>query len=238
MLDFEDDAIVLGTRLHGETGAIVHVLSESYGVWAAHVAGGASRRLKASLQPGTRVQFGYRARHADQLGMARIEPLGASPDLLDEPLALTGLQSACVMTRQVLPEREAQPGVYHALLALLTLMEAPDLWPAIYVRYEAGLLEAVGFGLDLSVCAVTGSPDDLIYVSPKSGRAVSRGVGEPYRDKLLALPAFLLSSQGGLDEGDVARGLALTGFFLERHVFHPHNQPLPDIRVRLAEALS
>ena len=141
------------------------------------------------------------------------------------------------MTRLALPEREAQPGVYHALAALLGLMDMPEVWPAVYVRYEAGLLEALGFGLDLSACAVSGGHDDLIYVSPKSGRAVSRAAGAPYRDRLLSLPPFLLSSQGGLGEGDIARGLELTGFFLERHVFHPHNQPLPEIRRRLAEAL-
>ncbi|HWU49974.1 MAG TPA: DNA repair protein RecO [Asticcacaulis sp.] len=236
-MEFDDEAIVLGARLHGETGAVAHVLSESHGVWAAHVAGGASRRLKAALQPGARVRIQYQARNADHLGSARLEANEATPDLLDDPLALIGLQAACVMTRQVLPEREAHPGVYHALSALLGLMDMPEVWPAIYVRYEAGLLEAVGFGLDLSACAVTGSHDDLVFVSPKSGRAVSRAAGAPYRDKLLPLPGFMLSSQGGLGEGDIANGLKLTGFFLERHVFHPHNQPLPEIRLRLAEAL-
>jgi DNA repair protein RecO (recombination protein O) len=237
MIAFEDEAIVLGARLHGETGAVAHVLSESHGVWAAHIAGGASRRLKAGLQPGGRVHFQYQARNAEQLGSARIEMLDATPDLLDDPLALMGLQAACAMTRQALPEREAHPGVYHALSALLGLMDAPEIWPAIYVRYEAGLLEALGFGLDLSACAVTGDHDDLIFVSPKSGRAVSRAAGAPYRDKLLPLPGFMLASQGGLGEDDISKGLKLTGFFLERHVFHPHNQPLPEIRMRLADAL-
>lgn len=237
MIEFEDEAIVLGARAQGETGALVHVLSESHGVWAVHVAGGASRRMKALLQPGSRVQVAYRARHADQLGSARLEPLGGAPDLLDDPLALIGLQAACLMTRHILPEREAHPGVHHALAALLGVMDMPEVWPAIYVRYEAGLLEAVGFGLDLSACAVTGGHDDLVFVSPKSGRAVSRMAGEPYRDKLLPLPGFLLSSQMGLADDDIFNGLSLTGFFLERHVFHPHNQPLPDIRIRLAEAL-
>ncbi|MDI7774378.1 DNA repair protein RecO [Asticcacaulis sp. EMRT-3] len=237
MTEFEDDAIVLTARPHGETGAIVHVLSEVHGVYAAHVAGGASRRLKPILQAGSRVALTYRARHDDQLGAATLEPLGATPDLLDDPQALTGLQCACVMTRSVLPEREAHPGVYHALSALLGVLVVAEIWPAIYVRYEAGLLEAVGFGLDLSACAVTGSHDDLVYVSPKSGRAVSRASGAPYQDKLLPLPPFLLSSQGGLGEDDIEKGLALTGFFLERHVFHPHDKPLPDIRQRLIDTL-
>ena len=237
-MEFSDDAIVLGGRGHGETGAIVHVLTASHGVYAAHIAGGASRRLKAALQPGARVVFSYRARHADQLGSATLEIDGPTPDVLDDPLALVGLQCACAMTRAVLPEREAQPGAFHALGALIGVLDHEAIWPAIYVRYEAGLLDALGFGLDLTACAVTGERDALIYVSPKSGRAVSRAAGAEYHDKLLRLPGFMLSSQGGLNEGDVAAGLKLTGFFLERHVFHPHDKPLPDIRLRLAEVLA
>ena len=237
-MEFTDEAIVLGGRGHGETGAIVHVLTAHHGVYAAHIAGGASRRLKAALQPGARVEFNYRARHADQLGSATLEIDGATPDVLDDPLALVGLQCACAMTRATLPERETQTGAFHALGALIGVLDHEAIWPAIYVRYEAGLLEAIGFGLDLSACAVTGERDALVYVSPKSGRAVSRKAGADYHDKLLRLPAFMLSSQGGLDEGDIAAGLKLTGFFLERHVFHPHDKPLPDIRLRLAEALA
>ncbi len=236
-LEFEDDAIVLGGRPHGETGAIVHVLTREHGVYAAHIAGGASRRIKPLLQPGTPVRFTYRARNSDQLGAATMEADGQGPDLLDDPVGLLGLQCAATMTRTVLPEREAHEGAYHALRALLMAFAIPEVWPAIYVRYETGLLEALGFGLDLSACAVSGTYDDLVYVSPKSGRAVSRGSGAPYKDKLLPLPGFLLSSQGGLDDGDISDGLNLTGFFLERHVFHPHNKPLPDIRQRLEEAL-
>lgn len=237
-MEFSDQAIVLGGRGHGETGAIVHVLTEQNGIYAAHVNGGASRRMKAALQPGARVVFDYRARHSDQLGSATLEIDGPTPDLLDDPEALVGLQSACAMTRQALPEREAHPGAFHALAALIGVLEHPGIWPAIYVRYEAGLLEAMGFGLDLSACAVTGERDALVYVSPRSGRAVSRSAGADYHDKLLRLPGFMLSSQGGLGEGDIAAGLKLTGVFLERHVFHPHNKPLPDIRLRLAELLT
>lgn len=237
-MEFEDEAIVLGARLHGETGAIVHVLTQEHGVYAAHVPGGASRRIKPILQPGTPVVFTYRARNADQLGSATLEASGQGPDLLDDANGLLGLQCAATMTREVLPERERHEGAFHALNALLRSLVVPEIWPAIYVRYETGLLEELGYGLDLSACAVTGSRDDLVYVSPKSGRAVSRASGEPYRDKLLRLPPFLLSSQGGLSAGDIEDGLKLTGFFLERHVFHPHNRPLPEIRQRLSEALA
>ncbi|MDV6329261.1 DNA repair protein RecO [Asticcacaulis sp. 201] len=237
-MEFEDDAIVLGARAHGETGAIVHVLTENHGIYAAHIAGGASRRVKPLLQAGAKVIFSYRARHADQLGAATLEAGGGSPDLLDDPLGLLGLQCACVMTQKVLPERDGQPGAYHALSALMGVLPYEDIWPAVYVRYEAGMLDALGYGLDLSACAVSGERDDLLYVSPKSGRAVGRAAGEPYKDKLLRLPGFMLSSQGGVGEGDVVSGLELTAFFLERHVFHPHNKPLPDIRLRLQEMLS
>lgn len=238
MQEFEDEAIVLSAKAHGESGAIVHVLTQDHGIYAAHVAGGASRRMKSALQPGATVQFRFRSRHAEQLGAATVEASGSGPDVLDDAVALLGLQAACLMTRAALPEREPHAGAFHALTALLGVLSFPDIWPAIYVRYEAGLLEELGYGLDLSACAVTGSHDDLIYVSPKSARAVSRKAGEPYRDKLLALPQFLLSSQGGLSAGDIGKGMDLTAFFLERYVFHPHNRPLPDVRLRLAEALA
>ncbi|MGA9659763.1 MAG: DNA repair protein RecO [Asticcacaulis sp.] len=237
-MEFEDDAIVLSARSHGETGAIVHVLTEHHGVQAAHIAGGASRRIKPLLQAGARVVFSYRARHADQLGAATLEASRGSPDLLDDPIGLLGLQCACVITQKALPEREPHPGAYHALSGLIDLFGFEDIWPVVYVRYEAGLLEVLGFGLDLKACAVSGSADDLIYVSPKSGRAVSRIAGEPYRDKLLALPGFMLSAQAGMPAADIIKGLDLTGFFLERYVFHPYNRPLPDIRNRLKAALS
>ncbi len=237
MLEFEDDAIVLTARSHGETGAIVNVLTQHHGVYAAHINGGASRRIKPLLEAGAPVLFRYRSRHEDQLGSATLEASGSGPDLLDAPLGLLGLQCATVMTQRILPERDSQPGAYLGLSALIGVLPFDEVWPAVYVRYEAGLLEALGFGLDLSACAVTGDRDRLSYVSPKSGRAVSFEAGQPYRDKLLPLPGFMLSSQGGLDEGDIARGLELTGFFLERHVFHPHNRPLPDIRMRLRDSL-
>ncbi len=238
MTEFEDEAIVLGGRPHGETGAIVHVLTEQHGVYAAHIAGGASRRVKPLLQPGSPVVFTYRARHAEQLGSSTLEASGQGPDLLDDPLGLLGLQCAAALTKAVLPEREPHGGAYHALTALLAAFAVPEIWPAVYVRYEAGLLEELGFGLSLNACAVTGSREHLIYVSPKSARAVSAESGEPYKDKLLPLPQFLLSSQAGLNAGDIADGFRLTAFFLERHVFHPHNKPLPDIRLRLLDALA
>ena len=239
MLEFEDEAIVLNARAHGESGAIVHVLTETRGVFAAHVAGGASRRLRAVLQAGSAVLFRYRARSFEQLGSATLEPAHISAhrhDLLDDPVGLVGLQCACAMTQLVLPEREVHEGAFHGLKAFLGVLPHPTVWPAVYVRYEMGLLDALGFGLDLSACAVTGVRDQLVYVSPKSGRAVSLEAGAPYKDKLLPLPQFLVS-RGELREGDVVAGLALTGYFLERNVFHPHDKPLPEVRQRLIHSL-
>lgn len=237
-MEFEDDAFVLTARAHGETGAIVELLTARHGRHAAHIAGGASRKMKPFLQPGARVLASYRARTSEQLGSAMLEPVGEGPSaLFDDALALHGLASAAATTAGALPEREPHPGAFLAFEALVSALTISSIWPAVYVRFEAGLLQDLGFGFDLSKCASTGSTDNLIYVSPRTGRAVSREAGEPYKDKLLALPPFMLSAQGGLDDGDVGRGLDLTGHFLEQFVFGPLNRPLPPARVWLIDRL-
>jgi DNA repair protein RecO (recombination protein O) len=237
-VEWEDDAYVLAARAFGESGAIVELLTESHGRWAAHIAGGNSRRMKPLLQAGARVIARYRARVEGQLGAATLEPVGEGPSsLFDDPLALAGLAAAAAVTNAALPEREPHPGAFLALEALIETLAFDGIWPAIYVRFEAGLLQDLGFGLDLSRCAATGSTEDLIYVSPRTGRAVSAGAGEAYKDRLLALPPFLLSSQGGLAEGDVKAGLDITGHFLEQYVFGPLNRPLPPARVWLMDRL-
>lgn len=218
---------------------MVELLTETRGRHAAHVAGGASRKMRPFLQPGARVEAAYRARVADQLGSARLEPVGEGPAaLFDDALALAGLASAAAVAQGALPEREPHPGAFLAFEALTAALAHEAVWPAVYVRFEAGLLEEVGFGLDLSACAVTGEADDLVWVSPKSGRAVSRRAGAPYADRLLTLPAFLLGAQAGLAPGDVGAGLNLTGHFLERFVFHAQNRPLPPARVWLLDKLA
>ena len=237
-MEWEDDAFVLSARAFGETGAIVEILTAERGKFAAHVAGGASRKMKPFLQPGAKVIARYRSRVSEQLGSATLEPIGEGPaSLFDDPLALAGLASAASIVA-ALPEREPHPGAFHALEALIASLANPDIWPAVYVRFEAGLLQDLGFELDFSKCTVTGSMDDLIYVSPRTGRAVSRDAGEPYKDRLLILPPFLLSAQGGLSEGDIRAGLDLTGHFLEQHVFGPMNRPLPPARVWLLQRLA
>lgn len=237
-MEFHEEAFVLSARAHGDTGVVVDLLTETHGRHAAFVAGGASRRMKPFLQPGARVIADYRARTSDHLGSARLEPVGEGPSaLFDDGLALTGLAAAAAVAQGALPERESHPGAFLAFEALMTAFQIPEVWPAIFVRFEAGLLEDLGFGLDLSRCAVTGSMDDLIWVSPRTGRAVSREAGAPYADKLLTLPPFMLGAQAGLGEGDVRAGLDLTGHFLEQFVFHPQNKPLPSARVWLVEKL-
>ena len=237
-MEFEDQGFVLAARAHGESGAIVEVLTATRGKWAAHVAGGASRRMKPFLQPGARVLFAYRARVPDQLGSARLEAVGEGPSsLFDDSLALAGLAAAAAVVGGALPEREPHPGVFRAFEALVGALTDEAVWPAVFVRFEAGLLADLGFGLDLSKCAATGSVDDLIWVSPRTGRAVSAKAGDPYRDRLLALPPFMLSAQGRLGPGDIAAGLALSGHFLETCVFAPLNRPLPPARDRLIERL-
>lgn len=237
-MDFHEEAFVLSARAHGDTGVVVDLLTETHGRRGAYVAGGASRKMKPFLQVGARVIVDYRARSSDHLGSARLEAVGEGPSaLFDDAMALTGLAAAAAVAQGALPEREPQPGAFLAFEAMMGAFAIPDVWPAIFVRFEAGLLEDLGFGLDLSRCAATGSMDDLIYVSPRTGRAVSREAGAPYADKMLKLPPFMLGAQAGLGEGDVGDGLDLTGHFLEQFVFHPQNRPLPEARIWMIDRL-
>jgi DNA repair protein RecO (recombination protein O) len=237
-MDFEDEAFVLAARAHGEAGAIVELLTSGHGRYVAHVAGGASRRMRPFLQPGARVTARYRARVAEQLGSASLEPEGEGPAaLFDEPLALAGLAAAASVAAGALPEREPHPGAFFAFEALAGALADIDIWPAVYVRFEAGLLQELGFGLDLSKCAATGATEELIYVSPRTGRAVCREAGAPYAARLLKLPPFMLGSQAGLGDGDIGAGLDLTGHFLEQFVFAVVNRPLPPARVWLIDRL-
>jgi len=237
-MEFHEEGFVLSARAHGDTGVVVDLLTESHGRRAAYVAGGASRKMKPFLQAGARVIVDYRARTSDHLGSARLEAVGEGPSaLFDDPLALTGLAAASAVAQGALPEREPHPGAFLAFEAMMGAFAVPDVWPAIFVRFEAGLLEDLGFGLDLSACAATGTMDDLIYVSPRTGRAVSRDAGAPYADKMLKLPPFLLGAQAGLGAGDVGAGLDLTGHFLEQFVFHPQNRPLPQARAWMVDRL-
>ena len=242
MMHWEDDAIILSARAHGEHAAIVTVLASGQGRHAGLVAGGQGRNWHAVLQPGNRVRAVWRARLPEHLGHFTFDLAATSAARwLDAPLILAAISSACVVTEHALPERQPLPAVYAGLLALLETVD-PDLYGASYVQWELGLLAALGYGLDLSSCAVTQSRADLAYVSPRTGRAVTRAVGDVYHDKLLHLPGFL----AGRPDWSMAegwRGLLLTGHFLARQVF-AHSAPrltlqlhdcLPAARRRLAE---
>ncbi len=236
-MDWSDDGIVLTSRPHGETGLVVSLLTRAHGRHAGFVAGGVSRKARPTWQSGNVVEVAWRAKLSDQLGYYTGELREAhAARAMDNATELAGLSAACGLIDAALPEREPHQALYEGFHAFLTVL-GHEGWPAIYVKLELGLLQELGFGLDLDKCAATGATDDLAYISPKTGRAVSRGAAGPYKEKLLALPAFL--STGGVpsDDEQLRQGLDLTGYFLERHVFWPHNKPLPPARARFMQSL-
>ena len=235
-MDWQEDAIVLGARKHGETSAVVEVLTRDHGRHAGLVRGGRSKRMRPVLQQGNLVQATWRARLEEQLGNFTLEPISLGAALaMDDPFRLAGLTTLTALCG-LLPDRDPQPQVYEAALLVLENLDHEDIWPALLVRWEAGLLDSLGFGLDLSRCAATGSTDDLIYVSPKTGRAVSARAGEPYKNKLFDLPPFLLGKPE-LDITDVLMGFELTGYFLQRNLASPRGIELPDSRGRVINYL-
>jgi len=235
-MDWSDDAIVLSVRALGESGAIVEALTRAHGRHLGLVRGGASRRMKPVLQPGNTLSLHWRARLSEHLGSFAIEPARARAGaLMENREALIGLNAFSAVANAAMPEREAHEAVYLGAEILLDAMaqDGFDHWGPLYVRWEAGLLDALGFGLDLSHCAATGTTEDLFYVSPRSGRAVSRAGGAEYKDKLFRLPPFLLGSQNAVERADIAAGLKLTGYFLQERVLAAHGKEMPQARVRL-----
>ena len=237
-MEWRSEGVLLSVRLHGETAAIIEVFTQGQGRHAGVVRGGASRRMAAVLQPGAQLDVTWRGRLDEHIGAFSAEPLRSRASILSDRLALAGLNSICALLRFALPEREAHVSLYNASVALLDALGSDDDWPLAYLRWELLLLEELGFGLDLGSCAVSGSRDDLAYVSPKSGRAVAREAAGEWVDRLLPLPACLLG-QGPAGAGDIADGLRLTGYFLE-HRIAPDlgNRPLPEARRRLVTLLS
>lgn len=225
-MEWNDEAIVLSARPHGETAAIAMLLTLEHGRHAGLVGGGQGQRAKSLLQPGNHVQVKWRARLLDHLGnytLDLVTPFAAP--WLDDPEVLNIIASACVVTEASLPERQPMPGVYAGLMTLLSLEDA-DLWGPSYVKWEVGLLRALGYGMDFSRCAVSGETENLTHVSPRTGRAVTAEAAAPYHEKLLALPAFLTGA-GTWDDTAILQGLELTGHFLSRHVFaNPHSRHL------------
>ena len=231
-MDWRDEGFVLSARAHGETSAILELFTREQGRTLGLVHGGAGRRMRSVLQPGNKLSAHWRARLSAHLG-----PYQAGL-LMDDPLALLALSAASAVCG-IVPEREAHPSLYDGYEVLLETLQDEHVWPAIFVRFELGLLQELGFGLDLTRCAATGARDDLVYVSPKSGSAVSRAAGEPYKERLFWPPGFLVGTQAGeASPADVAEGLRLTGHFLERHLFAAHERHLPDARIRLMEKIA
>jgi DNA repair protein RecO (recombination protein O) len=241
-MEWLDEGIVLSARPHGENASVVTLLTPHQGRHAGLVPGGQGKSARPILQPGNRVKAKWRAKLPEQLGNYTMELLAShAAAWLDNPEILAILASACAVTEASLPERQPMPGVYAGLATLFGLPDA-DLWGPAYVKWELGLLKALGYGMDLSQCAASGEADNLIYVSPRTGRAVSAKAGEPYREKLLPLPGFLIGSAEWTGE-DISQGLNLTAHFLRTHVFaHPHSRllikqdgDLPLARQRLME---
>ncbi|MGE0006615.1 MAG: DNA repair protein RecO [Parvibaculaceae bacterium] len=230
-MEWKDEGIVLAVKRHGESSAIAEILTATRGRSLGLVRGGRSRRMRPVLQPGNIVLATWRARLEEHLGNFALEPLELKAGLLiGEAMQLAGL-TTLTAEAQLLPEREPHPRLYEAMRVVLDALADADTWPALLVRWELGLLDELGFGLDLARCAATGTSEDLVYVSPRTGRAVSRAAGLAYRDRLLALPGFLKGGQAGTPgQGDVVDGLKLTGFFLERHVFGPRGVMAPESR--------
>lgn len=236
-MEWNDDAIVLSSRAHGESGAILELLTRDHGRHNGLVRGGASRRVKPTLQPGNSVHVQWRARLEEHLGSFTCELARArAGELMDSREALAGLNAFTAILNAAMPEREAHARVFLGSEILLDAMVDHDAshWLPLYVCWEAGLLEALGFGLDLRACAATGARDDLVYVSPKTGRAVSRDGAGIYAERLFKLPRFLTDVTAGEPRrDDIAAGLALTGHFLLERVLRPHGREVPPARLRL-----
>lgn len=232
-MHWSDRALVLGCRALGESGIILEAMTREHGRHLGLVHGGRSRRLKPSLQPGNSLAVTWRARLDEQLGTYAVEEdVSRAARLIASSSALLGLATMAGHLR-LLAERDPHPALFDAAESLLDHLDEPEIGPALFGMFELSLLAEFGFGLDLSSCAATGSTEDLAYVSPKSGRAVGRVPGEPYRERLLPLPRFL---RQGVEEaptrGEIQDAFALTGFFLAEYLYGPRDMALPEERGR------
>jgi len=253
-MQWTDDAIILSARKYGENKGLVRVFARKHGVYAGIVRGATSKSNRGIVQAGNAVSVTWQARLAEHIGTFRIEPVKPFGALaMQDKLKLAALTSACALLETSLPERHPYPKLYAAFYDFLEHLSDAEHWQEAYVKLELEILAQSGFGLDLAHCAATGSAENLIYVSPKSGRAVSEAAGEPYKEKLLSLPEFLSSpclrgDTGGrqysrppltspASGGGINDGLKLTGYFLEQRLAAPHGKKLPAARARLFELL-
>ncbi len=257
-MHWTDAAIVLSTRKHGETSAVVRVFARQHGVSAGVVRGIQSKTNRGVIQPGNIITATWQARLPEHLGTLRCELLEAhAAHLMQDAARLAALSSACAIVESALPERHPYPRLFMALKDFLIRLQEDENWSENYVRLELDVLTEAGFGLDLSACAATGVTDNLVYVSPKSGRAVSAEAGEPYREKLLKLPSFLVipaktgihslkkmdhrvnpeSDRVSVNPAEILAGMELTGYFLASWLLEPHRKKLPAARARLMEMI-
>ncbi|WP_296573474.1 DNA repair protein RecO [Phreatobacter sp.] len=224
-----DEGIVLGARSYGESSVILELFTRSHGRHLGLVRGGRSRRQQPVIQPGNTVHAAWSARLDEHLGTYAIEAkVSRAARLMEARAGIAGITLLAALAR-LMPEREAHEGIYAAVELIADTLPDVAIAAPLMVRFELEVLRLLGFGVDLSECAATGSMDDLVYVSPKTGRAVSRAAGEPWHDRLLALPAFLRGA-AAIAPDDVRAGFRLTGHFLSRHVFEPRGLPMPDAR--------
>jgi DNA repair protein RecO (recombination protein O) len=230
MIAWRDSGMVLTVRPHGEHAAIVELFTAEHGRHAGVVRGAAGRRLAPVLQPGAQVDATWRARLGDHIGAFTVEPLQSRSHLMTDRRALAGLNTICAILHHALPERAAHPQLYAATLTLLDAMGELPEWPMVYLRWEIGLLQALGFGLDLGACAVTGAVSGVAYVSPRTGRAVSRAAAGAWADRLFPLPACM-GGERSLGDRELQAGLAITGHFLARDL--ADNQRFSEARQRL-----
>lgn len=237
-MEWREEGLLLSQRRHGESGAIIEVFTEAHGRHAGIVRGGASRKVAPILQPGAQLDVTWKARLEEHLGAYTVEPVRSRAFLMEDRVMLAGLNALTGLLSFALPEREAHPSLYRRTLTVLGMMEEGPLWRLAYLRWEMSLLEELGFGLDLSACAVTGATEGLAYVSPKSGRAVSEAGAGEFKDRLLPLSPALLGRGTGSVE-DINDGLRVTGHFLRTWLVPAlGDRPLPASRDRLADLIS
>lgn len=238
-MEWRDQGILLSTRRHGETSAIIEMFTPEQGRHLGVVRGGTSRKIAPILQPGAQLDVAWRARLEDHIGSFTVEPVRSrAAAAMGDRLTLAGLNAVTALLSFCLPEREPHPPLYARTEALLDLLGQGELWPLAYLKWELALLEEMGYGLDLTVCAVTGATEGLLYVSPKSGRAVSKdGAGE-WADRLLPLPD-VLRGLGEAPDAEIATGFKTTGHFLNAHLARDlGDKPLPEARARYVDAFS
>ncbi|WP_417724486.1 DNA repair protein RecO [Salipiger sp.] len=231
-MDWRDTGILLSARKHGESSAILEVFTATHGRHLGVLRGGASRKAAPMLQPGAQLDLGWRARLEDHMGAFTAEPLRSRAAALGNRFSLAGLNAVTALLSFCLPERESHPALFARTESLLDLLHDQDLWPLAYLRWELALLDEMGFGLDLSACAVTGTNLDLRYVSPRTGRAVTAEGAGDWVDRLLPLPQVLLN-KGSAADPEILDGLRTTGYFLEHHLAGAlRDRPLPEARAR------